>query len=88
MLLRRYCANLEKYGSVLPVLFNFLARKMILIMYLKVRAKHDMTVVAGCATGGVLSAKGNVFSHHSNLLPCKSRNQLAKSVRSLLQMPP
>jgi len=32
----------------------------------KARAKHDMTntVVAGCVTGGTLSAKGNFFIHH------------------------
>ncbi|KAL4578175.1 hypothetical protein LXL04_014294 [Taraxacum kok-saghyz] len=34
-----------------------------LILYLKARAKHDMTntVVAGCVTGGAISAKGNYF---------------------------
>jgi hypothetical protein len=43
---------------------------MILDYCFQARAKHDMTntVVAGCATGGTLSAKGNPFLNHLSII--------------------
>ena len=44
-------------------------------MCFQARAKHDMTntVVAGCATGGTLSAKGNFFIYHLGIFSMYKR---------------
>jgi hypothetical protein len=69
-----------------------LNEKWFLIIGFQARAKHDMTntVVAGCVTGGAISAKGNPFLHHLSILSmfeCITTGDLHLE-KSILQISP